>query len=149
MLNSLLLQGIPAFWAPLLSFRFLDCFLGVSGLWAGTILAILAGSIFTIFFFSTAHCKEPIPKIGNKYSQKRNCAVPISTFMCLWAIYTVYSHNRSAYFAAGNMLADPVHRSQTRNSGNWDWGRAIPRKGIHTWDFRCSAASNSQLSYGL
>ncbi len=21
---------------------------------------------------------------------------------------------------------------------NWDWGRAIPRKGIHKWDFSCS-----------
>jgi hypothetical protein len=24
--------------------------------------------------------------------------------------------------------------------GNWDCGRAIPRKGIHKWDFRCSVS---------
>jgi hypothetical protein len=39
------------------------------------------------------------------------------------------------------MWADPanINPSQTRESGNWDWSRAIPKKGIHNWDFPCSA----------
>jgi hypothetical protein len=34
------------------------------------------------------HCKERMPKIWSKCSQKRNIAVwvPVSTFMCLWAM---------------------------------------------------------------
>ncbi len=40
---------------------------------------------------SSPHCKDAIPKIRNKYSQKRNCrrglSVLISTCMCLWAIF--------------------------------------------------------------
>jgi hypothetical protein len=31
-----------------------------------------------------------------------------------------------------------INRSQTHECGNWDWGRAIPRKGILKWDFSCS-----------
>ncbi len=31
-----------------------------------------------------------------------------------------------------------INRSQTHESGNWDWGRAIPRNGIHKGGFRCS-----------
>ncbi len=31
-----------------------------------------------------------------------------------------------------------INRSQTHECGNRDWGHAIPRKGIHKWDFRCS-----------
>jgi hypothetical protein len=35
---------------------------------------------------------------------------------------------------------DYIIRSQTHECGNWGWGCAIPRKGIHKWDLRCSAA---------
>ncbi len=100
------------------------------------------------------HCKELIPKIRNKYSQKRNCAatVPISTLMCLWAIYILYCYERSAYSAAGNMWTAPSKKWITHRHMNvekWDWGRAIPRKGIHKQDFCCSVctANNFEFMY--
>jgi hypothetical protein len=37
----------------------------------------------------------------------------------------------------GNMYKF-VHPSQTHECINWDWARAIPRKGIHNGDFLCS-----------
>ncbi len=49
----------------------------------------------------------------------------------------MYSHNRSASSAGGNMWSfvdqswDYIDRSQTHECENWDWGRAIPRKGNH------------------
>jgi hypothetical protein len=69
---------------------------------------------------------------------------PISTFMCLWAIYIF---PRSICLFCCRKYVDRsweyLNRSQTRECGNCDRGRAIPRKGIHKWDFRCSAGNPS------
>jgi hypothetical protein len=87
------------------------------------------------------HCKDKIPKFRNKYSQTRNIgvSVPILTFMSLWAIY-IFS--RSICLFCWRKYVDRswdyINRSQTHECWNWGWGRAIPRKGIHKWDFRCS-----------
>ncbi len=85
--------------------------------------------------------KEPISKIWNRYSQKRNCTATaiISTFMCLWTIYT---YPRLICLFCCRKYVDRsweyINRSQTHECGNLDWGRKIPRKGIQKWDFCCS-----------
>ncbi len=78
-------------------------------------------------------------EIGNKYSQKRNCG-PQSQFphSCVCERF-IYSHDRSAYSADRSW--EYRNRSQTHECGNWDWGRTIPWRGIHKWDFRYSVAT--------
>ncbi len=87
------------------------------------------------------HCKDKIPKFQNKYSQKRNIgvAVPISTFMRLWVIY-IFSRSVSLFCWRKyvDRSWDYINRSQAHECWSWGWGRAIPRKGIHKGDFRCS-----------
>ncbi len=89
------------------------------------------------------HCKDKMPKIWNKYSQKRNigASVPISTFMCLWANYIfprwvcLFCWRKCV---DRPILGEYINRSQTHEFGNWGWGRAIPRKGIYKRNCRCS-----------
>jgi hypothetical protein len=94
--------------------------------------------IFNQWQVANAHCKEPILNIRNNYSQKRNCvaAVPISTFMCLWAV--LIFPRLICLFRCRKYVDwswEYINHSQTHEYGNWDWGFAIPRIGTYKWVF--------------
>ncbi len=92
------------------------------------------------------HCKNKLPKFRNKYSKKRNIgvSVPISTFMHLWAIY-IFPQSVSLFCWRKyvDRSWDYTNRSQIHECWNWGWVRAIPRKGIHKGDFRCSVVGEN------
>ncbi len=101
----------------------------------------------------TKHAPSPtIPKIRNKYSQERHCAaaVPIPSFMFLWAIYIFLP--QVCLFCCrkigGPNVGIYVDRSKTQECGNWDWGRAIPFLGLHKFKFLCSESSYSVWARG-
>jgi hypothetical protein len=103
---------------------------------------LLISTGFVQLFLTQTHCKDKTPKFRNKYSQKRNIgvSVPISTFMRLWAIYIF--PQLVCLFCWRKYVDrswDYINRSQTHECLNWGWGRAIPRKVIHKWNFPCSA----------
>jgi hypothetical protein len=63
--------------------------------------------------------------------------LPISTFMYLSAIYTVYSQDRSAYLAVDRSW-EYINRAKINKCRNWEQGRAVSFLGIHKSDFWCS-----------
>jgi hypothetical protein len=97
---------------------------------------------------TTPHCKDTIAKIRKKYSQNRNCSalVPISTFMCLWVIYIFPG---SACLFCWRKICGPILGIYKSLTDTWMWQLGLwpsqfPKKGIHKWDFRCSASPSKR-----
>jgi hypothetical protein len=72
--------------------------------------------------------------------------LPIPTLIYLWEIY-IFPGSVSLLGCSqicGSILG--IYKSlKTHVCGNWDWGRAIPKKGIHKWGFGCSAGLQGQV----
>jgi hypothetical protein len=75
----------------------------------------------------------------NSFSGNCSATVPISTFVCLWAIYIIPG---SGHIFSWNRIGDRwreylyINRSQTHECGNRDCGRAIPFLEIFVSNFR-------------
>ncbi len=85
----------------------------------------------------SAHCTSTAIPFIYSFSGNSAASAPISTFMCLWAIYIFPG---SVYIFPPAEQADPsweyIIHLQTHECGNWDGGPDIPFLGIFVSNFR-------------
>ncbi len=99
------------------------------------------------------HCKDTIPNIRNKYTQKRNCvaSVPISTFLCLWSGIHILTLGLPILLQE-NMWTNPGKIKITHRHMNVEMNVGLRLSncflGIHEWDFRSSAHEPHHVQYG-
>ncbi len=88
------------------------------------------------FIYNNWHTATAIPFIYS-FSGNSAASAPISTFMCLWVIYTFPG---LVYIFPPAEKADPsweyIICSQTHKCGNWDWGPDISFLGVFVSNFR-------------
>ncbi len=96
-------------------------------------------------------CLVPIyvfPEMKLLFPKQNYNVLSLSSFTHISVRYLCISLTGLPILLQGKMWTDPgnINRSQTYECGNWDPGRAIPRKGIHKWDFPCSVVAGSNIS---
>ncbi len=108
-------------------------------------LSVISCGYTTLQGHNTKNSKQIFPE-----KELRVASVPIFTFMCLKAI-SIFPRSVCLFCYTGKYMVrfwEYINCSQTYECGNLDWGRPIPFLGIHKWDFRCSALSQTIHVFG-
>ncbi len=107
-----------------------------------------SGKLWTITFYTYTLPRHNIENSKKIFPEKELRGLrPISTYICQWAIYTVYCISRWSVclFCCGKICGPilGIYKSLSETwIWNWDWGRAFPFLETHKWDIRCSVENS-------